>query len=124
MNEVLILSCVHHLVLLPPNVFRDRLQQILSAISRLRQKSLGKTFQFIFRTANPRNCDSARINSYRIRWYNKIAIDTFTASNLGIVVYDIFDMFAATNFIELVHLPAGMIELELSQMFSLLCPTC
>ncbi|XP_062509141.1 NXPE family member 4-like [Corticium candelabrum] len=123
-NEVLILSCVHHLVLLPPNGFRDRLQQILAAIGRLRQKSLGKNIPIIFRTANPRNFDSARINSYRIRWYNKIAIDTFTASNLGIVVYDIFDMFAATNFIELVHLPGGMIELELSQMFSLLCPTC
>ena len=68
--------------------------EILSAI---RQKRLGKNIPIIFRTANPQNFDSAHINSYCVIWYNKIAIDTFTASKLGIVVYDIFNMFAAID---------------------------
>lgn len=120
-NEILVLTMIHHFTVLPPEAFRLRLQQIVAALRRLRERNFGGKIPIVFRTANPRAFDSLRLNAYRIKWYNEIAIEIFTFSKLGVIVYDIFDMVAASPDAELVHQTDTVMSVQLSHILSLIC---
>ena len=121
-NEIIILSMIHHFTLMPPEGFRLRLQQIIDAIRRLRDRRQGRTIPIMFRTANTRGFVSLSFNVYKIKWYNEIAVEMFGASKLDVIVYDIFDMTASSPNPEELHPNNDIVSLQLSQILSLVCP--
>jgi hypothetical protein len=121
-NEIIILSTIHHFVLLPPEGFRLRLRHIIDAIRRLRERGEGRRIPIVFRTANPRPFDSLSLNAYKIKWYNDVAIEMLGASKLDVTVYDIFDMVASSKNPVAIHQEHDMMSLQLSHIVDLICP--
>ncbi|XP_062521402.1 NXPE family member 3-like [Corticium candelabrum] len=120
-NEILVLSCVHHFISMSPKGFEMRLQQIIDAIRRLKKRRMGRAIPIVVRTANFREFDSLRVNCYRVKWYNEILARAFVNANLGVVVYDVFDMTAAGRYPHLVHQPKYVMSAEMSHILSLVC---
>jgi hypothetical protein len=121
-NEIIILSTIHHFVLMPPEGFRLRLQQIIDALRRMRNRRKGRRIPVVFRTANPRQFSSLSLNAYKIKWYNEVAVEMFVKSELDVVVYDVFDMIASGGNPEGLHQSDFVISIQLSHIFGLLCP--
>ncbi|XP_062523519.1 NXPE family member 3-like [Corticium candelabrum] len=120
-NEIVVISLVHHFVDLTPDGFRKRMEDILDAIRRLKRRNKGNKIPIVFRADNGRSFDSFHINAFRIRWYNQIATDVIKAANLGIIVYDIFDMVAACPNPEPVHQADYVTSVQVSHILSLVC---
>ena len=121
-NEIVVLSTVHHFTLMPSEGFRLRLQDIIDAIRRLRDRRQGWRIPIVFRTANPRNFVSLSVNVYRVKWYNEIAVEMLMASKLDVIIYDIFDMLASSQNSEDVHPNNDIVSLEVSHILNLVCP--
>ncbi len=120
-NEIILISTIQHFLLLPPDIFRQRMEHMVTAVRHLRQRKMGKTVPVIFSTGNPRRFDSFRLNSYRIKWYNQIVAETFAAANVGIIVYDVFDMMASSADPQMPHQPQERMAVKLSHILSLAC---
>ncbi|XP_062509152.1 NXPE family member 4-like [Corticium candelabrum] len=120
-NEIILISTIQHFLLLPPDIFRQRMEHMVTAVRHLRQRKMGKTVPVIFSTGNPRGFDSFRLNSYRIKWYNQIVAETFAAADVGIIVYDVFDMMASSADPQMPHQSQQRMAVKLSQILSLAC---
>ena len=121
-NEIVILSTIHHFVLMPPEGFRLRLRHIIDAIRRLRERKHGRRIPVVFRTANAREFSSLSLNAYKIKWYNEMAVEMFGESKLDVIVYDIFDMIASGQNPEGLHQSDFVMSVELSHILGLVCP--
>ena len=121
-NEIVVLSTVHHFTVMTPEGFRLRLQDIIDAIRRLRDKRKGWRIPIVFRTANPRDFLSLSINAYKVKWLNEIAVEMLMASKLDVIIYDIFDMLASSQNSEHVHPNNDIVAVEVSHILNLVCP--
>ena len=121
-NEIILISTVHHFAILSSEGYRQRLMAIVDAIRCLRQRKLDKHIPIVFRTANPRGNYTFRANSYRLKSYNEIAIDTFVTAKLDVIVYDIYDMVSDCPYKPVAHLPDYMMTLQIDHILSLVCP--
>ena len=121
-NEIVVLSTVHHFTLMTPEGFRLRLQDIIDAIRRLRDRRQGWRIPIVFRTANPRDFVSLSINAYKVKWLNEIAVEMLMASKLDVIIYDIFDMLASSQNSEHVHPNDDIVAVEVSHILNLVCP--
>ena len=70
-----------------PEGFQLRLQHIIDAIRRLRDKRKGWRIPIVFRTANPRDFVSLSLNAYKVKWLNEIAVEMLMASKLDVIIY-------------------------------------
>ncbi|XP_062510133.1 NXPE family member 3-like [Corticium candelabrum] len=60
-NEIILISTIQHFLRLPPDIFRQRMEHMVTVIRHLRQRKMGKTAPVIFSTGNPRGFDSFRL---------------------------------------------------------------
>ena len=121
-NEIVVLSTVHHFTLMTPEGFRLRLQHIIDAIRRLRDRRQGWRIPIVFRTANPRDFGSLSLNVYKAKWLNEIAVEMLMASKLDVIIYDIFDMLASSQNPEAIHPNNDIVSVEISHILNLVCP--